>query len=683
MFHFLVFCPVKPLQTPLLLAVFSLHSRSPQSLQMALSRLLQPKSTPQICRLGFSTARTRCCFSLCFNGDKESPPELKKEAAAEETRITAIEPSVEESSQAKPGLFSMGTFIRNEVRAYGGTTKKLTDLFMENKNSQSAKNAENEGRNFEEAISDVLILKKHRTTEFKHLSHSCGPSTSGSATSSLDGQLKETSPSECDYTLPEYENKSYEDSEKMSSPSTSTQNALDLKDCSMELAYDQAAEEIVKTSSLIFTTQPSEHLNESHREDAEKHSDIKGLIDFIRKQEEVPSNTPNRCSKTSLVQENSLNAKLQRSDNNGRSTLLNFPAGNSGIEDEEPSVSDFKSTDSTELKASVKVSVPTSNKGQKQLTKTSLFRNELEENKVLIRFLPSHATESNLLKHFSTCGKILKVEFPHAEAPLFKTAYIYFETRAGLKNALDKSGEIVCNGVVSVESAASVEKRTLRIPVPSLIGDPDVPAALVKNPTRTIKIVQLTREISSHHIQEALAFCESNVSGYFLGSNPSVSYVEFETEKGKERALAKQSINVLGRHLQMLRIDSPRTTVVRISNTESLKLKSILPVCKSMGEIISTLVRAPGILDVHFGLAEWSNMLKILNRLNGIEIEGRRLRAESAPVFPPDVLLALWDQPEERKRLKATLQDLLHKLGGNALDSSELVSLQNAFVDNI
>lgn len=78
-----------------------------------------------------------------------------------------------------------------------------------------------------------------------------------------------------------------------------------------------------------------------------------------------------------------------------------------------------------------------------------------------------------------------------------------------------------------MESATS-ENRAAAVPVPSLLGDPDIPAALVKNPTRTIRIEPLTEEISSHHIVEALAFCNSKVSGYFLGSSPSVAYVELE-----------------------------------------------------------------------------------------------------------------------------------------------------------
>lgn len=78
-----------------------------------------------------------------------------------------------------------------------------------------------------------------------------------------------------------------------------------------------------------------------------------------------------------------------------------------------------------------------------------------------------------------------------------------------------------------MESATS-ENRTTTISVPNLLGDPDMPDALVKNPTRTIRIEQLTQEMSSHHIVESLAFCKSNISGYFLGSSHAVAYVEFE-----------------------------------------------------------------------------------------------------------------------------------------------------------
>lgn len=103
------------------------------------------------------------------------------------------------------------------------------------------------------------------------------------------------------------------------------------------------------------------------------------------------------------------------------------------------------------------------------------------------------------------------------------------QTREGLENAIGKSGLLIGGVPVIVESATS-ENTSTTIHVPSLLGDPDVPAALVKNPTRTIKIEQLTQEMSSHHIIEALAFCKSKVSGYFLGSSHSVAYVELEVD---------------------------------------------------------------------------------------------------------------------------------------------------------
>lgn len=88
----------------------------------------------------------------------------------------------------------------------------------------------------------------------------------------------------------------------------------------------------------------------------------------------------------------------------------------------------------------------------------------------------------------------------------------------------------------------------------------------------------------------------------------------FQTEIGKERALAKQSINVMGRHLVILRIDCPRTTAVRISSRGSFEKKDVVSLCKSLGNISSSKVRASNVLDVEFKLAEWPNMLKILNR---------------------------------------------------------------------
>ncbi|KAK6122733.1 hypothetical protein DH2020_043525 [Rehmannia glutinosa] len=654
---------------------------SRESAEMALSRLLQPKSSFQICRIGFSAARTRCCFSLLSNGGSDDSPEFKEEAGVEETGSTAVEPIVKELSYLKPADLELKCLFSTAAYVGLNKAKSLTDLFREHKDDETETTVVNEGTQSWETLSDVLVsFAKRRNTDSECLSHSNDILPSGAASDSQDDHLKEFPPNKCENNLLEYLSASYEGGER-SPASNRNHKVLDLQDWYMKSASDQASAEIDKPMCLTFTDEPFEHSNEPHKKGAEKNPDIKDLIDFIRVQKSVPTNSTNSCNDTRLVEENSLSAILQTSDNNDRLTALDFPAGTSRIEGEETSNSDFKSIGFTDSKASSKVSFRMNNKDQRQLKVTHFPRKGSEENKVVVKFLRSSVPENHILQHFRSCGEILEIEFPNAKEHLFKTAYIYFKTREGFDKALKKSGSILNNSVMTVESATSTEN--VKIPIPSLIGDHDIPAALVKNPTRTIKIEHLTLEISSCHIEEALAFCESNISGYFLGSSHSIAYVEFETEIGKERALAKQSINVLGRHLLLLRIDSPRTTVVRISNIHSLELSNIHSICRSLGGVRLTNLRNLDTLDVHFGPAEWPNMLKILNRLNGFEVEGRRLQAEPAPVFPPDVLYALWHQPEERKRLKATAQALLHKIRENTLDTCELASLQHVFEDYI
>lgn len=57
-------------------------------------------------------------------------------------------------------------------------------------------------------------------------------------------------------------------------------------------------------------------------------------------------------------------------------------------------------------------------------------------------------------------------------------------------------------------------------------------------------------------------------------------------------------------------------------------------------------------------------------------MKGRRLQAEAAPIFPPEVLLALWRHPEERWHLEATAKSQLLRLE-SPLDTSELAFVQN------
>lgn len=81
---------------------------------------------------------------------------------------------------------------------------------------------------------------------------------------------------------------------------------------------------------------------------------------------------------------------------------------------------------------------------------------------------------------------------------------------------------------VVIEATSQEDMVEERIRIPALIGDPDVPIALVKEPIRTVKIHPLAHDISSNQIKDALRFCRSDVSKLIFGSSKTVAFVEFE-----------------------------------------------------------------------------------------------------------------------------------------------------------
>lgn len=88
-----------------------------------------------------------------------------------------------------------------------------------------------------------------------------------------------------------------------------------------------------------------------------------------------------------------------------------------------------------------------------------------------------------------------------------------------------------------------------------------------------------------------------------------------QTEEAKQRALERNSIIVSGKLLQIFRIDAPRTTVVRISNLCYPEVQNKFEgICGSYGRVKHVTVRSKDIVDVHFNITEWPNMLRILNR---------------------------------------------------------------------
>ncbi|XP_073119590.1 uncharacterized protein [Henckelia pumila] len=560
------------------------------------------------------------------------------------------------------------------------SSTRLVDLLCNKNHVQTSPEANIEQTDPEVTLSDLLLkFERKRLSQFKHSTPTDYLSPEVATSVSEDDYFKEIPHIGPEKNLQEDENLRFE-GDQTSSPSNDTQNIFDLKDLDMKSVNDQIVDENFKPRSLTFTQ--FEGSNEPREVDAEKLSDIKDLIDFIKLQEGVSSTSTNDNNNTGRIAENPSNSNSQRfiyndwltasdlateksrlenqkisdmhfqslggtelkasfgslnpamkidedksrnivlseSFNSDSQNLVDSERLNSTdfttvkyrIEDEEGVELDFGSRGCTELKAGKQVPNPTKTIDREKLENTFLSSIESNDNRLVVRLLRKAATEEHLFKTFKRCGKVSKIEILDAEGSLFKTAYLHFETRKALLKAYSKSETLARHGVVTVESPIS--NKNVRAPVPNLIGDPNVPTVLIKNPSRTVKIKHLTQDIRLHHIEEALSFCDSNVSGYFLGFKNSVGFIEFETEIGKEMALVKHSINVLGKELAMLRIDAPRTTVVRVSYIDSIPHENIMLVCSSFGKVMFTIVRCPGILDVHYELAEWPNMWNILNR---------------------------------------------------------------------
>lgn len=284
-----------------------------------------------------------------------------------------------------------------------------------------------------------------------------------------------------------------------------------------------------------------------------------------------------------------------------------------------------------------------------------------EQNKVLVRFLEKDAKKDAITLLFHNCGAILRVEeIFSSKASKFKDLLVQFKKRKGYLNALKKTADLqVENNDVLVQPVCSSENMIDTISIPELIGDLEAPVELLRNPLKTVKVTQ-SSEISIHQLENALAFCQSSITDIFLGSSSYVAYVEFKTEDAKERAIAKHTVNSSGKHFHIFRIDAPMTTVARISNIAFMD--KIQPICKKYGEIKCIKYRNPYIADVHFKFAEWTNMLSIINSLNGMEVDGSKWVVQPAPVFSPEVLHSLWSQPEGRRYLRSTVLSLLRKI---------------------
>uniref|UniRef100_A0A2N9FDQ4 RRM domain-containing protein n=1 Tax=Fagus sylvatica TaxID=28930 RepID=A0A2N9FDQ4_FAGSY len=478
---------------------------------------------------------------------------------------------------------------------------------------------------------------------------------------------------------------------KVRTSSNGAQNVKGLAD-QFRTMNDQSAREIPCKQSNSLT--PRSFLDETLGENI---TDIKDLIDCFKQSgalshnsfictdsEQVSSRgSPERAQPRANLQDfdtkrgqASLKTHAMGKESNklngGPSTGIPFMTCSELSENEQDSISDFSASDYIKSKPIAQVPIPANKKDLDSTLTTNFAKERSTKNKALVRFLLRNVPDSQIMSAFEDCGPIMKIQ-QISSGSIFKDVYLHFKEREGLEKALKKTDLMVKGADVTVQAASFVENEPSRIFIPELIGDPDVPAAQVKNPTRTVKIKQLTDDISSHQLKEALAFCGSGISNFYLGSSSCVAYVEFETEDSKERAIAKHSIHVSGKQLLIFRIDAPRTTVVRISNFGDSK-GGIHRICRSYGEVKRIVDRYLGSMDMHFKLCEWPNMLHILNRLNGMEVDGHQLLAQPAPVFPPEILQALWSQPDERKYVIAAMCSLAKNVG-DPIDMTHFLDL--------
>jgi hypothetical protein len=315
-------------------------------------------------------------------------------------------------------------------------------------------------------------------------------------------------------------------------------------------------------------------------------------------------------------------------------------------------------------------------------TQVSLKINEKEpsqsqregQNKVKLTCLPKTASKMHIYNAFRSSGDVESVEFIYDKGMNGSglSAAVCFKTVAGLKKALELGHVIIHGQKVTVAELPTTTANTL--PIPNLIST--ALSGLIKNPKRTIVIKQLTPDICYHHLEEAFSFCDSKITAVAFGSSKSVAYVEFKTEEGKNKALTKHSINVFGSQLLLTRIDAPRTTVVRLSNIANFHqiAQKLKPTCESFGRVAAFKIRHNSVLDIYFMLNEWPNMLNIVNSLNGMEIGPERLLAAPAPIYPPEILRALWNHPEEKRHVKAVVRGLIQKFGESSMN---MVSLAN------
>ncbi|XP_028103538.1 uncharacterized protein LOC114302679 isoform X3 [Camellia sinensis] len=667
------------------------REREREGFQMVLSRLLQVKSRLHLQRIvllaGLVKATRLCSSSSCSNAEIGNS---KKPGLSKEQRAVAVESFVKKYMEAHPGIFPKPTHVQNNVGGSWYTLKdiltKIKEKLLENSQLQNRTTSDTSDSTVDATTSEIITthnskgnseLGKPTSTV---INSECNNNISSTATSCM---LEENFSKKiinatafeivqtcgiADHTeLCESESivqslKSLVNSENNEKNTTHVTSNIS-EECSSPDAVNREAFKVIRMHNYADSLKHAEPACKVQLSEAEviSRSNEKDISTGKEKNNSEFGEPIVPSSKTSL----------NTNDNEKNTTpSISFDGAQkiSGLADLFMRRMNNRAAGQMtgEKDDSVTINSP---EYSNEATRRDMVKSF--DIKSLIDCLKEHRKEQSIIKSHDNMGMEsnnfkesggdpgTRVPFnvsstnsksgDKEESDADIAAFDYIEskpspqTKEGMQNVI-------------VEAASSTENLPNKTSIPNLIGDPDVPSSLVKNPTRTVMIKQLTPDIRSHDIEEALAFCGSNISGIFFGSSSFVAYVEFETEDAKERALEKHSINVRGKQLLIFRIDVPRTTVVRISNLYSAEAKKkLFSICRSYGKVKVVVFRHKEIRDVHFMLSEWPNMLKILNRLNGLKVDDCRIIAQPALVFPPEVLRVLWSHPDERQRLETKI----------------------------
>ncbi|XP_039137994.1 uncharacterized protein LOC120275472 [Dioscorea cayenensis subsp. rotundata] len=297
------------------------------------------------------------------------------------------------------------------------------------------------------------------------------------------------------------------------------------------------------------------------------------------------------------------------------------------------------------------------------------------DNRLLVYFLPKIAKVKDLIQAFGDSGPISEINILPSRENRFNYAQVFFKTNEGLRKALSKTDVAVGGADVAMKAAITPSEICDRMFCTEQVNNADFPDHFLKHPSRTVVINGLPDNLSFNHLKCALSTW-GRITSVVMGASVSTVFVEFESEKSKERALAKATISISGLTLSILRVDAPKTTIIRISNVNPVSgATKVHSICDSFGKVKKVTGRYIDTFDIHFKLSEWSNMLKIINRLNGLVVDQHKWTAQPATLIPAEVLQALWNKPEGQKQVHELVRNICERISDESIDTSIDTSL--------